>query len=228
MLKLHRLLASACHAFYNVTVDLAILIFGVWKSHRPSLFFGLANPALKIAAFAIEATEMESDIEHFSCGINLIMMYPIVGGAVVSQDVVFAARDGSVGSYLNYMFGCFYLILLRRRLQNLKSSQQNNQTKQIEEAPTFMAAVKTKVVYPEWYLHSCLYGHKGRLKSILFTCVDLDINQVGNICVLQSSLPIWSTVLSFCPLTWTRTVNGGRIKHGAHKWHNHNHACICG
>ena len=180
--KLHRLCISACHAFYNVAVSLAILVFGVWKSHRPSLLFGLANPALKIAAFAIE--EIEIDHEHFSSGINLIMMYPIVDGAVVSGDVVAAARDGSVGSYLQYIFGCFYLILLRRRLENLKSLQQANQTKQLEEAPTFTAAVKAKVVYPEWYLHSCLYGHKGRLKCILLTCVDLDINQVGYVFVL--------------------------------------------
>lgn len=166
---------SVFHAFYNVAIDLAILIFGVWKSHRPLFFYGLLNPALKIAAFAIEATEKGTG-QHFSNGINLIAMYPIADIAVLSKDIENSAYDGSMGSYLHYLFGTIYLILLKRRLQNLRTSHAN-QTK-LSEGLAFGKVVKPKVVYTEWFLHSCLYGHKGRIKSIISTCADLDINQV--------------------------------------------------
>ena len=173
---LHRLRVSVRHAFYNVAVDLAILIFGVWMSRRPFLIYGLLNPALKITAFAIEASERGTG-EHFHNGINLIMMYPIADISVVSQQVVSAVHDDSLGQYLAYIFGTIYLILLKRRLQNLRPSL-TEQTKMIREGMTFCKVVKSKVVYPEWFLHSCLYGHKGRIKSIISIYMDLDINQV--------------------------------------------------
>ena len=175
LLGLHHLRVSVCHAFYNVAIDVAVLIFGVWKARRPFLIFGLLNPALKIAAFAIEATEKGTG-QHFANGINLMVMYPTADSAVVSQDVVAAAHEGSLGQYLKYIFGTVYLILLKRRLQNLRLSHANP-TKKI--GLTFSAVVKPKVVYPEWFLHSCLYGHKGRIKSIILAFADIDINQVS-------------------------------------------------
>ena len=175
-MHLHRWSVCVCHALYNVARDAIILTFGVWRSSRSLLIFGLINPALKIAAFAIEATE-RGTAQDFSDMLGLILMYPIADVAVLSEEVVDAIKDDSLGQYLRFLLGMIYLILLRNRLQNSWSTDADERNTTSEDL-TLSMIVKPKVVYPEWFLHSILYGHKGRLKSIISACVDLDINQV--------------------------------------------------
>ena len=164
-----------CHALYNVARDAIILTFGVWRSSRSLLIFGLINPALKIAAFAIEATE-KGAAQDFSDVLGLILMYPIADVAVLSEEVVDAIKDDSLGQYARFLLGMIYLILLRNRLQNSWSTDAVETNTKSEL--TLSMIVKPKVVYPEWFLHSILYGHKGRLKSIISASEHLDINQV--------------------------------------------------